>query len=237
MERFGAFDSPHGVRVCFVCEMDGVLIVYCQDRSNTTSMPDLLSPVGEAGEEQAVLSGRASVTGPPCISEGVPPADPSAGEGIVRGSRLDEPSAPPPWVSTAASPGDGKVMTKTVVRAGTETSFGMSITTELLIGAVKDGEAAARAGLCVGMQIVSVMGERVTAREQVLRILQNVGPKDPLMMELRHSTEQQPTDNVALLLAEAKELLRVHLENMEARADELRELKRRATALRAGEKQ
>ena len=82
-------------------------------------------------------------------------------------------------------------MTKVIIKEGSETSFGMGINPDLLIGDVKVGGAAARAGVCDGMQIVSVMGERVTERQRVLVILKSLPPKAPLTIELRRIGSQQ----------------------------------------------
>ena len=48
--------------------------------------------------------------------------------------------------------------------------------------------------------------------------------------------DDQPIDDTASLLAETKETLRQHVEKMEARAAELRELKERRAALRDAKK-
>ena len=131
-------------------------------------------------------------------------------------------------------------MTKVITKAGSETSFGMGINPDLLIGDVKVGGAAARAGVCDGMQIVSVMGERVTERQRVLLILKGLAPTDPLTIELRWSGTQQepqqlqPAADAATQLTDAKEALRLHLESMEVKAAELAELKQRRAALQAG---
>ena len=195
----------------------------------------MLSPVADdAAEDEEDTPGRGSVSGPPHVSEGVPPA---VGERVERGSRLDEPSAPPPWLQNGA---DADVMTKVIIKEGSETSFGMGINPDLLIGDVKVDGAAARAGVCDGMQIVSVMGERVTERQRVLVILKSLPPKAPLTIELRRIGSQQkpqqpqPAAGVASQLVDAREALRLHLESMEVKAAELAELKQRRAALQAG---
>jgi predicted metalloprotease with PDZ domain len=195
----------------------------------------LLSPVADdAAENEEDTPVAGSMSSPPRLSEGVPPAATTTRE-VERGSRLDEPSAPPPWLQTGAGVG-ADVATKVITKAGTEKTFGMGISPGLLIGDVKVDGAAARAGLRDGMQIVSVMGERVIDRSQVLTILKSLAPKQALTIELRWSNgaPQQPASDMASQLADAKERLRLHMERMEAKAMELAELKQRAAALRAG---
>ena len=186
-------------------------------------MPNLLSPVAddaaEDEEDTPVAGDRGSMSALPHLSEGVPPEATAPRETAERGSRLDEPSAPPPWLQNGA--GDGAdVVTKVMTKKGTETTFGMSIGQDLLIGDVKVGGAAARAGLSGGMQIVSVMGERVTDRPQVLTILKSLAPKQALTIELRRSNgaPQQAagdtTGDIVSQLEDAKQRLQLHLESM-----------------------
>ena len=198
-------------------------------------MPNLLSPVAddaaETEEHTPVAGDHGSTSSPPRLSEGVPPA--ATATEVERGSRLDEPSAPPPWLQNGAG---ADVVTKVITKEGSEKTFGMGISPGLLVGDVKVNGAAARAGLRDGMQIVSVMGERVTDRPQVLAILKSLAPTEALTIELRtrNGAPQQPAADIASQLADAKERLRLHLESMEAKAVELAELKQHAAALRAG---
>ncbi len=203
----------------------------------------MLSPVAddaaEDEEDTPVAADRGSTSTLPRLSEGVPPEVTAAREKIQRGSRLDEPSAPPPWLQNGAGVG-ADVVTKVLTKEGTEKTFGMGISPDLLVGDVKVDGAAARAGLSSGMQIVSVMGQRVTDRPQVLTILKSLAAEQALTIEVRKSNGAAPqaphqaAGDTASLLADAKERLQLHLESMEAKAAELAELKQRAAVLRGG---